>query len=309
MHAAAAALLFLAAAALTAQPPAPKAKAKKDQDLIQGNWDIVGLEAGGKAEEEKNYKGNTFRFDKDKAFLLERNYPPVEFALALDPTRTPKTIDLTAKNAVVRGVYKLDGDNLTLALGVGSARPTDFATKAGGDAEVFHLRRNRWERYAGKGSGFTADLPGKPEERRREADGPDGKVATTFHAVRHEPERVSYVVSVTQLPARPDAGQVAGVWEATRDGLFAAIDPKAKPTVELDKDFKEGKGGGGYAGREVWASLESADGKSKEAVRARVFVAGDRAYGLAVYGPDDAVKAANVGRLWVTFRVVPDKKG
>src|SRR5262245_52623372 len=139
-------LLFLSAASLTSQQPEPKGKAKtkKDQDLIQGNWDIVGLETGGKAEPDKNFKGNTFSFAKDRATLREANYPPVEFTFTTDPTKTPKTIDLAGKNSVLRGIYKLDGDNLTLSLGIGATRPTDFTTKAGGDSEVFQLRRNRW---------------------------------------------------------------------------------------------------------------------------------------------------------------------
>src|SRR5262249_27015798 len=148
-------------------------KAKKDLDLFQGTWDIVGLETGGKAESEKNYKGNTFRFDKDKATLREGAFPQVEFTFTLDPTKTPKAIDLAGKNnvPVIRGIYKLDGDNLTLSLGIGAARPTEFATKAGGDNEVFLLRRNHWERYADKGNGFSVEMPGRPEERRYDVDG------------------------------------------------------------------------------------------------------------------------------------------
>lgn len=310
-----AALLFLSTAALTGQQqPDPKGgkgkakddpKAKKDQDLFQGNWDIVGLEVGGKAEPEKNYKGNSFNFAKDKATLREGGFPPVEFTFTLDPTKTPKTIELAGKNNVpfLRGIYKLDGDNLTLSVGLGAARPAEFATKAGGDNEVFLLKRNRWERYFDK-AGFSVDLPGRPEERRRDVD---GKV-TTSHVVPHEPERVTYMVSVTQLPAKPDAKQAAAALEAMRAAVLSEIDAKAKPTVESDREFKEGKGG--YAGREVTVSLELPDSKGKETVRARVFVAGDRVYGLAVYGLDDAVKAANVLRFWGSFRPGNDgKKG
>lgn len=308
-----AALLFLLAATLTGQQPEPKgqakgkAKAKTDQDLFQGNWDIVGLEAGGKAEAEKNYKGNAFAFAQNKATLLERNYTPVEFTFTLDPAKTPKTIDLAGKNnvPVLRGIYKLDGDNLTLSVGIGATRPTEFATKAGGDSEVFQLRRNRWERYFHKAAGFEVLMPGRPEERRYDVD---GKV-TTFYPVPHEPERVTYLVAVAQLPAKPDAKQAAAALEGVRTAILSEIDAKAKPVaVEPDGAFREGKGGGAYAGREVTVTLESAGGKAKETVRVRLFVVGDRAYGLAVHGPDDAVKAANVGRFWGTFRPVPEKK-
>src|SRR5690349_12379170 len=71
--------------------------AKTGQEVVQGGWLIVGLEAGGKAEPEKKYRGNTFRFTKDKETLREGQYPPVELNFTLGPARTPRTIGLTTK--------------------------------------------------------------------------------------------------------------------------------------------------------------------------------------------------------------------
>src|SRR5262245_7860176 len=118
-----AALLFVFACGVVAQQPEPRQKT--DLELIQGEWHIVGLDSGGKVELEKNYKWNTFLFRKDKdrvvdvAILRESVYGPVEFIVTLDSTKTPKVIDLAVKGNTVHGIYKLDGDDLTLCVSIG----------------------------------------------------------------------------------------------------------------------------------------------------------------------------------------------
>src|SRR5262245_11663175 len=121
-HLALAAVLFAFACQTVARQPAEQ-KPKTDLELLQGTWEIVGLETGGQAEAEKNYEGNTFTFRRDKgadvAVLKEGGFPgfpPVEFTFTLDPSKAPKAIDLTTRGTAVRGIYKLDGDDLTLTV-------------------------------------------------------------------------------------------------------------------------------------------------------------------------------------------------
>src|SRR5690348_16548251 len=79
----------------------PKSEKKTDLELIQGSWLVVTLESGGKQQSDKSFKGNWFAFTRmktgDTAVLHERAYSPVEFSFKLDSTKTPKTIDLTAR--------------------------------------------------------------------------------------------------------------------------------------------------------------------------------------------------------------------
>jgi len=271
-------------------------KQNSDQYLIEGTWLIVGLEAGGKAEPEQNYRGNTFAISKDKATLREGKHPPIEFTWAIDPTKTPKAIDLTAKHVSLRGIYKFEGDELTLCLGIGPNRPTDFVTKAGGDMETFSLKRSLWERYSDKTFGFGVDLPGKPEERKR-GD-------TKFQIVRSEAERASYLVSVTPLPAPVADKELDVALEAAKNALLAEVDSDAKATIETEKTFKAGPQGG----KELTISLEVTDSKDKGAARVRLFVSGDRVYGLMVAGTEEGVKSANTGRFWNSFRIAGEKK-
>ncbi|WP_439629947.1 TIGR03067 domain-containing protein [Gemmata sp.] len=292
-------LLAGLASAVADQPAEPGrragSKARTDADLVEGTWLIVGLEAGGKAEPEANYRGNTLTFTKDKATLKEGKHAPIEFAWALDPTKSPGAIDLTAKAVTIRGVYRFDGDDLTLCLSIGPNRPTDFATRAGGDTEVFTLKRSRWERYSDKASGFGVDMPGRPEERKRDA--------TTVQVVRSEAERVTYLVAVTPVAGPPEEKAAEAALDATRAALLAEAAGPAKATVESERTFKVGPA----TVRELTIGLE-VDWKDKVGARVRLFAAGDRAFGLMVAGPEEGVRAANTGRFWNSFRLAGEKK-
>ena len=262
---------------------------------VRGTWLIIALEAGGKAEPEANYRGNTLTFTPTKATLKEGKHAPIEFAWALDPTKNPRAIDLTAKAVTIRGIYRFDGDDLTLCLSVGPTRPTEFVTKPGGDSEIFTLKRSRWERYADKATGFTVDLPGKAEERKR-----DG---TTVQLVKSEPERVSYLVAVTPLAGPPDEKATEAALDATKVALLTEAAGTAKAAIESERTFKVGLA----SVRELALTVE-VEGKDKVAARVRLFTAGDRAFGLMVAGTEDGVRTANSGRFWNSFRLAGEKK-
>jgi uncharacterized protein (TIGR03067 family) len=57
----------------------------------------------------------------------------VYLLVTFDPTATPKAVDLKVpdkKDGVLLGIYRLDGDILTLAVGTGKSRPTTFSDPA-----------------------------------------------------------------------------------------------------------------------------------------------------------------------------------
>jgi uncharacterized protein (TIGR03067 family) len=305
-----AAALFAVACTAAAQQPA--AKKKTDLELIQGTWWIVGLESAGKKQSEKGIGGNTITFAKvrsaDTATLQEGPYPKVEFTYSLDETSSPKAIELSAKGTRALGIYKLEGDDLTICVSLGGPRPTEFATKVGGDTELFVLKRNRWERFSGKGLGFSVEFPGRPTEARRETDGPGGKVTTTVFSVRSEMERTTYAVAVTALPERPDAKETQAVLDAAQKALLAELDAATEPRV--DAEAAVGKPPPGVsAAREFTASMRVPQSRDRGVMRVRLYVAGERVYALAVTGPDDVTRSPNVARFWNSFRTPEGKKG
>lgn len=300
-------VLVLAAPSPAQQQPAPKAK--PDTEAIQGTWSIIGLEAGAKASPEKNYRGNSFTFGKDRVTLREGVYQAVDFTYTLDSTKTPKAIDLTTGkgggSSTLKGIYKLEGDDLVLCLSLGGMRPTEFATKAGGETETFTLKRVRWERYTNQATGFVVEMPGKPEERIRMADTPAGPVTTTFLVVRHDPDRVSYLVSVTPLPGKLTGKVAEAALDAAQAALVAEFDKTARTKSESEQPkFKPPAG----LGKELTITLAAPDGKDRGTIRMRLFIVGDHLYALAAAGVEEGARSPNVSRFWDSFRLPRDKK-
>jgi uncharacterized protein (TIGR03067 family) len=72
-----------------------------------------------------------------------------EVTIKLDPTAKPKTVDKVitkgpGKGETMLGIYKLEGDQLTICLAVGGKeRPTEFAAPANGNAMVVVYKREK----------------------------------------------------------------------------------------------------------------------------------------------------------------------
>src|SRR5262249_55715095 len=117
-------------------------------EKLQGVWKVTGLEVQGEKAPAEAASGVRFLFDKDSLHILQGDEERKAAELKLNPSVAPKTIDLTdtAEKKTVFGIYELDGDTLKLCLseaGDERARPTAFATKAGGGHALFVLKRDR----------------------------------------------------------------------------------------------------------------------------------------------------------------------
>ncbi len=304
-HFAFAAVLFVFTGSIIAQQPSDPKK-KTDPELLQGIWEIVGLENGGKAHPAANYKGNTLAFTKDKATLRESGYQSIEFTFSLDPAKTPKTIELTARGNQIHGIYKLDGDDLTLSVSLGGLRPPgEFATKTGGDSETFTLKRSLWVRYTDKTFGFTADFPAKPTETKRDDSTPAGQVTTTIYTARGDKEKLSFAVSVTPMPGPLNMREAEEAIEAVLKAIVSEADKSGKVKVESEGKFKPP--GSVTAAREYTISLKIRNEKD-QTIRVRLYAAGDRVYALTATGTDEEAKSLIVGRFWSYFRLPQPKK-
>ena len=120
---------------------------KTDQDKLQGPWKLTALESDGKKASDDAVKAMRMTVKGDRLYLKEDNKEE-EGTFKIDPTKSPKTMDLTIKVGekmdTVRLIYELKGDDLKLCGGkLGKDRPAEFATKTGSGLHLLIFKREK----------------------------------------------------------------------------------------------------------------------------------------------------------------------
>jgi uncharacterized protein (TIGR03067 family) len=144
--------------------------AKEEMQKLQGTWELVALESGGTKVTGKDIP----KFLRD-SFIIKGDKAPVtyegktyEATVRVDPTKNPKTLDRVFpggkpfEGSVVRSIYKLEGDTLTICSHVEMAhiRPREFTSKGVATIRVYR-RQERSEGGAGQDDFFNGkDLAG-----------------------------------------------------------------------------------------------------------------------------------------------------
>jgi uncharacterized protein (TIGR03067 family) len=139
-------LLAALAVGLFALGASPRVAADPKDDAVQkelkalsGDWKATGVLVGGKVEPRDEGRGD-FRIviEGNRYTFTLRGQARETGSLTVDPTKTPKVIDLVpagGPNAgkTLLGIYELKDDELKLTWAdPGQARPTEQGGKAGG---------------------------------------------------------------------------------------------------------------------------------------------------------------------------------
>jgi RNA polymerase sigma factor (sigma-70 family) len=117
-----------------------------DRDRLQGTWAVTAATLDGTSdgrEIDQIKQGLELVFKGDKVTIK------VEAGFTLDPTKSPKQIDLSPslgdpnqKDPTIRGIYELSGDDLRLCIGAPDAeRPAAFASAKGSRIMLLALKR------------------------------------------------------------------------------------------------------------------------------------------------------------------------
>jgi uncharacterized protein (TIGR03067 family) len=108
--------------------------AKKDLEKLQGAWKMIALEVEGTQVPPEKFGKATLIIKADR-YLLDAGKTKTEVMLTLDPSKTPKHVDLTFldgpnKDQVGKAIYSIDGDTFKIcrALLTEADRPRQFAT-------------------------------------------------------------------------------------------------------------------------------------------------------------------------------------
>ncbi len=122
--------------------------AKKDQQELRGIWEVVSIMHDGKAVEKIFYDGQVWVFDGNRI----RGISPTSYTL--DPSQTPKSINMTYKSRIGNnkygpevtdpGIYELKGDELRIAVRKSEhGRPRSFESTEDNHTIVTTLKRVR----------------------------------------------------------------------------------------------------------------------------------------------------------------------
>ena len=285
---------------MAAEAKAASKEEKDDRQQLQGIWKAVGLESNGGPRPENAYSGTTITFQGDITILSERGYPPATVGFKLDPTKSPKAIDLIQlkgpqKGEGLPGIYDLAGDKLRICFRIGKDRPKEFATRANDDTEMFTLTRlpaeQPWKTFTAEKDGYSVEFPGDPEARKREDSRMGVAVKVTIYVVRSDRERLSYLAAGYTLPVRMK----------TEIEMIKALQ------VEQDQLVKEYRG---TITRETRLDVKQGMGRQYEissiagaAAIVRVYLQGRRLVILTAVGTDDAVKSKSVERFMNSFKL------
>jgi RNA polymerase sigma factor (sigma-70 family) len=115
---------------------------KSDQQLLQGTWSLNRVQMGG---QDQPAAGLRLIFAEDKCTLTSPFGQPIVADFQLDANRTPREITLMLRpGARTLGIYRLDGNALTLCINFGGPdRPTEFLSRAGTTVALWELGREK----------------------------------------------------------------------------------------------------------------------------------------------------------------------
>jgi uncharacterized protein (TIGR03067 family) len=138
--------LVLTASGGTGARADDKADVAKELKQFEGTWTFESVETAGKEQPAADFNGMTVVFEGDK-FTVKKGDEVIQTATQkLDPSRSPKTIDVAVigglnKGAVMLGIYEISGDTLKVCFDAGGKnRPAEFKTASDSQTLVVHKR-------------------------------------------------------------------------------------------------------------------------------------------------------------------------
>jgi uncharacterized protein (TIGR03067 family) len=134
--------MFTLALTLAVAAPLPKAPAKEAPSLV-GQWVVESSDAGEKVK--PFAAGDRFTFTGDGKTLIDGGPRKTsqEWRYTLDRKRSPAEFEAVVGDGAAKliGIYKVDGDLLTVVVTWGTVRPTKFDAPPDALGHVLKLKR------------------------------------------------------------------------------------------------------------------------------------------------------------------------
>jgi len=136
---------MLVGLALVVGAPAKKDAPPKDPPTLVGEWVGESGMRGGKPENPPAGTTLTFMADGKVRFKEGGDRKAEEGTYKADSKKSPAEIDITPpdgpKGETILGIYKIEGDTLTLCFAMGGERPKEFAAPAGSEVMLVTCKR------------------------------------------------------------------------------------------------------------------------------------------------------------------------
>lgn len=204
----------------------PRAKAKTDTELVQGDWVFDSAEEVGGSNGIHQAWKSVVTFDGEKLTVTKFQGFDWKTTFTLDSTTTPRRFDMTVsepakkvmgfKDGTIKGIYRFDGEALEMCLAASpdDPRPTDFPTSPKLKQFRFTLKKKAKDFDPAKLTTFKVkviDADGKPVE---------GAVVCqnhTFSAISHEK---SVEASVPALDKTDKTGEITYDTDAAKNANY-----------------------------------------------------------------------------------------
>ena len=127
---------------------APAEGKPKDEEAIQGTWTVVSREFVGKKTSDADLKALKVTIDEN-SLTLDDGQKKEKHAYKLDPSKTPKTIDLAStgieQKETTPAIYELDDDSLKICWSEKDPdhRPTKFVGDEASGQTMLILKREK----------------------------------------------------------------------------------------------------------------------------------------------------------------------
>jgi len=134
---------FISLPQAQAQPDRPGNATRRVSDLerLQGDWNVVTIKSDGRTMTdaiEVAVHGKTLTMNR-----VASGSKPLTHSISLDPSTSPRSIDLHGDGQTMPGIYEFNGDNLKLCFCEnGPDRPEEFASQRGAHVVLMTLKRH-----------------------------------------------------------------------------------------------------------------------------------------------------------------------
>jgi RNA polymerase sigma factor (sigma-70 family) len=124
-------------------PPAIMADGISDLDALQGSWQVVAVQQGGRALPNDRFPFTTLNISRD-TIIHKGGLHELEVRFRLHPEQQPRAIDMESEGYhrdTYKAIYTLKGDTLTICRPYEGQRPAEFISEPGSNILLFTARR------------------------------------------------------------------------------------------------------------------------------------------------------------------------